>query len=485
MLEKVAQHTVIYALGNIGIRAASFLLIPFFTRTLPQDEFGQLAVLLSANQVLLVLMSVGMRDAIVRFFKESKNSRSLDELLGVCLLVSILSGLVVTGLMVFPMAGVFRELLHATHVTRYLLLISLATLAQSLCLELMSCYRADGRPVAFLVAGIATAVLLFLLNVLFLGVFKLGVTGALMAYVATYGIACAAILLHVGRSIGLACSSIHLKKCLRFGLPLMLLQASACVILDLPVFFLSNYHGTETVAVYSVGQKIAHLLVPFLVLPFQQALEPMVYGNLDDKELPAKLSKMLTYFVFAFLVGAFGFMVISRPLLFISAPSNYGGAEIVLAGLLPATFLLGLGNIGRIQLHIRLKTNISAAVAIVTAVVSILLYSILIQRFAIHGVLIAVNAVWLLQASAILFFGYRTFRIPLDVRRLALAVGAFLLVCALFAVSGHLSNLWFYLANAVLFLAAVAILRWTSFLTDEEKQGIASLLQRCRAFVSA
>jgi O-antigen/teichoic acid export membrane protein len=432
MLKDVARHTFIYAIGNVGIRAASFLLIPLFTRTLSQDDFGLLATLLMINQVLLVFMNVGMRDTFVRFFGESKQSGNVAALLGSCLLVSLgMGGVVTVGILQF-LQPFFESLLHAEDVTHYLVLTCLFTLAQCLCTQLMSFYRSDSRPLAFLTSGIACAFLLFLLNVLFLAKLKMGVHGALSAYLSTY-----------------------------------------CV-------FLSRYHGLRAVAIFSVGQKMAQLLVPFLVLPFQMALEPMVFNNLDKKDLREKLSNMLTYFVLVFLLVAVLFMTASRTLLFLAAPKSYDGAALVLAALLPTAFFLGLSNFGRVLLHIRLRTDITGGLGILFACISLALYNILIAKYAIHGALISANVVWVLQASVFLTFGLRRFGIPMDIKRLTIAGSGLLLVCALFIASPGLANVPFYAMIGLVIAAGGAVLKLSGFFTDEEIAAARTLMERCK-----
>ena len=480
MLKQLAQHTVIYAAGNIGIRAASFLLIPLFTRALSQAEFGLLATLLMINQVLLVFMNVGMRDAFVRFFKQSKDDGELAALLGSCLLLSLgIGGLATTGILQF-LQPLFRSLLHTDVVGRYLLLTCLFTLAQCLCTQLMSFYRSDGRPFAFLVAGIGCAFLLLVLNVLFLTKLNWGINGALCAYLLTYGAALLALAIHIIPQTGFAVSKTAVRNVVQFGFPLVLSQISDISIVALPTFFLSHYHGLRVVAVFAVGQKLAQLLVPFLVLPFQMALEPMIFNNLEHEELHEKLSNMLTYFVLVFVAITLLFMASSRALLFLAAPKRYDGSALVLAALLPTVLWLGLANFGRVLLHIRLRTDITGGFGVLFALVSLGLYHTLIGRHATEGALVAANVVRLLQGTVMIFFGLRVFQIPVDVKRLSIIGVGLLMVLAAFIASPWLSTIPFYTATGVWAAAGFAVLRWTNFLTEKEQAFIDHLLERCK-----
>ena len=180
-------------------------------------------------------------------------------------------------------------------------------------------------------------------------------------YLLTYGITFSVLLVYVVSRTGLSLSKEAFGMAARFGFQLVLSQLSDISVIALPTFFLSRHHGLTPVAVFSVGQKLAQLPVPFLVLPFQLALEPMVFKNLDNADLQEKLSNMLTYFVVVFFVTTALFLGGSRLLLAAAAPESYEGADLVLAALLPTAFFLGLASFGRVLLHARLRTDIAAA----------------------------------------------------------------------------------------------------------------------------
>ncbi len=480
MLKTLAQHTVIYALGNIGVRAASFLLIPLFTRTLSQDDFGLLAALLMINQVLLVFMNVGMRDTFVRFFQASKEEGQAGALLGSCLVVSAgVGGLVTVGVLQF-LQPFFQDLLHTEVVTHYLLLICLFTLAQCLCMQLMSYYRSDNRPSAFLVSGVGSAFLLLGLNVLFLTKLKLGVYGALFAYLASYGVTLAVLSIHVIPKTGLAVSRASFRNALSFGFPLVLSQIADISILALPTLFLSRYHGLRVVAIFAVGQKLAQLLVPFLVLPFQLALEPMVFNNLDHKDLREKLSNMLTYFILVFLMATIVFMAFSRVLLLLAAPKSYDDAALVLAALLPTAFCLGLANFGRVLLHIRLKTRITGGFGALFACTGLLLYGVLIEKYGILGAVVSANTIWILQGAVMLVLGTRTFDIPLSWKRLSVPGLGLLVTFILFILSPSFADITFYLMTGLLVVSVGIVMKVSDFFTEQEKAVGGHLMEQCK-----
>lgn len=64
-------NVVIYALGNVAVRADLCLLIPRYTRTLTIEDYRRLATAPALIQLLVLAMYLGTRAALVRFTEEA------------------------------------------------------------------------------------------------------------------------------------------------------------------------------------------------------------------------------------------------------------------------------------------------------------------------------------------------------------------------------------------------------------------------------
>ena len=77
----MGKNTLIYGIGNIGARGASFFLIPLYTYYLSVNDYGILVSLLAVAQLMVVLMSLGSRHGFIRFAKEYQDRQQLGSLL--------------------------------------------------------------------------------------------------------------------------------------------------------------------------------------------------------------------------------------------------------------------------------------------------------------------------------------------------------------------------------------------------------------------
>src|SRR5437667_7741005 len=94
-------------------------------------------------------------------------------------------------------------------------------------------------------------------------------------------------------------------------------------------YFLSYFSGLESVAMYSLGMKIAQIPYMMVILPFQTAYEPFVYGQKDTAQLRRAISRLLSYLLVAFAFVAFAVLFFTPGLLQLIAPPQYAGAWIV------------------------------------------------------------------------------------------------------------------------------------------------------------
>ena len=207
-LQLLGKNTTIYAFGNIILRAGAFLLIPIYTNYLTINEYGLLASLFITIEVLAILMNSGMRNSLVRFFKEFQEKNKSDELLGTSVLINIIGGII-----------------------------------ESLYLHLVSYYRAKNEAHKFLYFGVSTFTLLLVSNLILLVYFNMGVQGVLIARIISYGIILLIIISNIVYKIGMRISFPLVKKLMKFGFPLIFSMSGEKVIYLGVIYILSFYAG--------------------------------------------------------------------------------------------------------------------------------------------------------------------------------------------------------------------------------------------------
>jgi O-antigen/teichoic acid export membrane protein len=482
-LKLFGKNAVVYAIGNVGLRAASFLLIPLYTHSLSMKNYGLLMTLLLTTQFMLIVMNCGMRACLVRFTKEYEKNNRISVLLGTSCFVNILGGLVVTGVLLTLLIPFFRGVLHSENVYLYVSLSCGVSLLQSLSIHIMAYYRARNESIKFMVAGIVAAGILFAASYTFLYILHMGIIGALLAKIATYAIILLLISFDVFSRTGIRISFALLPKLMRFGLPLVFSMSSEFVIIGASIYFLSLLSGLEAVAIYSLGHKLAAVLAIVLILPFQQSFGPFVFANIDSPQVKKQMSQLLTYLVFAISVVSFCILFGSRLLLPLIAPPEYSSAYIVILLLLPGMAFIGMYYFAETLLKTVRKTHIIGLTMTVCALFSVTLNYVLIRFLGWYGAIIATNVSFILVGSILLIVGEKRFPIPIEWRRLGVAVGLFLAVIILNLVLLTVNNSNYYWISIMTICAMGCILHFGSFYDEREKLLLRNVVEKVKTIL--
>src|SRR2546422_522380 len=139
---QLGRNTLIYSIGNIGLRAGSFLLIPLYTHALPIDGYGALASLLMIAQVLGMCMDVGTRRGITRFAAEFERTGLMHQLVGTSVVLTLLCSSITTTLAAILLRPFFLGIVGTDHLLSYTLLTCGAAVTQCLFGNIVTYYAA-------------------------------------------------------------------------------------------------------------------------------------------------------------------------------------------------------------------------------------------------------------------------------------------------------------------------------------------------------
>jgi O-antigen/teichoic acid export membrane protein len=333
----------------------------------------------------------------------------------------------------------------------------------------MDYYRAQNKSIKFMIAGLVSAGLLLIASYILLIILHLGTKGALWARIAAYGIILVPISFDIFSKTGIRISFKLIPELAKFGFPLVFSMSSELIIVGASVYLLSIYSGLESVAIYSLGQKLATVLAITLILPFQMSFQPFIFANLNNPNIRKQMSQLLTYLVLAISAASFCILFGSRLLLPYIAPPAYSSAYSVIILLLPGMAFIGIYYFAETLLTTVKQTKIIGLTMTACAVISIVLNYTLIPLLNQFGAIIAVNACYMLAGSLLFFIGRKKFPIPFESKRLIIAAGLFIAVILLNLALLKTNNNIYYLAGITEVFAALCVLHFGSFYNEREK----------------
>lgn len=475
-LKLFGKNAIVYAIGNIGLRATSFLLIPLYTHALSVSDYGLLAALLITIQIMMIFMNMGMRISFLRFAKEYEDNKQIKVLFGTTTFINIIGGVAVSILAILFFPPFFRSVLHIDNNHVFIILTCSAALVQSLTVHAMSYYRARNEAGKFMMVGISSAVILFILNWMLLYIFNLGIIGVLSAHIVTYF----AIFLFLGFNISsktdIGISVYLMPKLFRFGFPFTFVWLSMVVIGSSSIYFLSYFKGLELTAIYSLGYKLAKVLLITTVSPFQLAFLPFVFTNLDSPEIGKRVSQLLTYIVLITTFMGIFILLGSRILLPLIAPPEYSSAYLVILLLIPGIGFIGLFYFGGALLSAIQKTYVIGFTMVLCSIISLILNVMLIPLINQYGAVIASNVSYIIAGLIVLILGIRAFPIQIEWKRIGIFTALFAFFLLLVLLLNEASDIIFYSLTLTATCASLAFIYFGGGVNSHEKKVIKSLL---------
>ena len=87
-LKRLARHTAVYGLGDLLGRAVNFLLVPLYARRLLDVENGVMGVAFSFIAFAGILCSLGVNQALLRYFDGGEHEGELRRTFSAALMVT-------------------------------------------------------------------------------------------------------------------------------------------------------------------------------------------------------------------------------------------------------------------------------------------------------------------------------------------------------------------------------------------------------------
>ncbi|MCI1857423.1 MAG: oligosaccharide flippase family protein [Sporolactobacillus sp.] len=293
--KKLAVNSVIFAIGNLGSKLISLLLIPLYTYYLSTKEYGTVDLLTTTVGLVVPILSLSIYDAVLRFVMD----RSYDKkkVLNNALFLTVMGYILFCLLFpIFKLVLPFRD---------YLLYFYLMMFTSSINSSLMQFTRANGQVRLFASIGIISSIIILVGNILFLILFHFGMVGYLISLIAA-DLFSTVLLISVGKIYKyLAPSNINfilLKEMLIYSIPLMPNALMWWVMNVSDRYIVTYFIGASANGLYAVANKIPNILNMINSI-FIQAWQMSAIETADSKSKSQFYSNVFNVLATAMFVG--------------------------------------------------------------------------------------------------------------------------------------------------------------------------------------
>ncbi|UXH77631.1 lipopolysaccharide biosynthesis protein [Roseateles amylovorans] len=388
---RLLSSAALYGFADMAVIAVGgFLLLPMYTRSLTQAEFGHFVAVRANIDIFTYLLQFGIPSALGRLYFDHRKVGTEREFISalVCFFGLLLLG--TCGALALAGRALWSGLSPAVPITPYLpLSVAIAALGFLSALSVIW-LRMQGRVVAVVSLQVGGAALIAIVATLMLRFFHWGLTGILLALLAGSMLSAGALPVMLGKSFRLALPRAWLAETLRYAVPILVGYVAYFLLNRASTLILQHHVPAEELAVFGLAQQLS-MVAGIACSSFGMALQPAVYGAEAD-QVPSMIHRATRILALLMLAVCAALMIFAQEIFALVAPRGYAGGLTLLLILVVANFSNTFTLMSDTVLLYHRRPKTSVAVSILSAILAMLLGLVLIPEHHILGAAVATCA---------------------------------------------------------------------------------------------
>ncbi|MFC2089963.1 lipopolysaccharide biosynthesis protein [Bacteroidota bacterium] len=448
------KSTLIYSLGNIGIKVIGLILLPIYTEKFSTDEYGMWSILEITSQILVISFGLRLSTALIRFYVAEKDAKGKGKIIFTAFLTTLLSVVVLnlfTQFVTPDLSNLFFNTTEFASYFRYLFIWTSFEVFNQLFLDLI---RVKEKPGFFILISL-TKFIAVLLVIIYLIVYRgMGIEGIIIGQL-TGSISLFLLALpFLFREMHWSFDLTVFRKLIRYGFPLIFSGISTFLLSVGDRYLVKYFLDYHEVGVYSLSYKFSNLVKILFIQAFQRGFLPIAFNMYDKPDAKRYFKKIFTYYVFMIFWVGLALSLLSKEIIYlVSSSETYYEAYKYIPLQTIAICFFGVQYFFMIGLHYALRTKIIAFVTVFVLAVNIGMNVLLIPRIGLYGAAIT----YIISGLLMLIFNYQQSQkyYPINYE-LGKVMTIIILSISLYSVSFLINDLASWLRISLKFLVILA-----------------------------
>jgi len=339
------------AYGSIGLfrHLIPFVLLPFYTHLLSQEEFGSLDIIIamvSFISIVFLQFNVGY----ARYYYRERTPENQLSYITTMFYFFLAGGLIIS-VFLTPIGYFLGDrILHEMPGGGLSIAIMFLSFLPQVIIEFVIInMRLSRKKITFAIVCIADSVLRGSLSLVFIGPLNMGLPGYTLGLLLANIVMCVVVLVFTPRLYsGRFCIS-QIKEITYFTFPML-----PSVLLNYANqyggrFIMLAFLSLDEIAIYALAMKIARMM-KLCVQAFRQAWQPVAMEQIYKMDNSVFYAKVFDAYVFVTVILFLAVSFLAKPLINLLAPDNYSKAAILVpylvAGVLisASSVIVDIGN---------------------------------------------------------------------------------------------------------------------------------------------
>ncbi|NOQ25216.1 MAG: oligosaccharide flippase family protein [Bacteroidales bacterium] len=424
-IKKASKHSIIYSIGNIGIKIIGLILIPYYTNAkfLSHDDFGALAILEATMQLASGFLGMALSHGLKRWYWDKKHIKHQKDIFFTAF--SFLLAILIPVILLLLTISDKISLLIFDNIDYVLLLkLTLITAGFKVINGLtFTLLKLKSKSVLFALVQISS--LIITLTVIIGGLIykNLGLEAIWIGNLVGEIFIFIALSFVVVKNISFKFNTKILVEMFNYGLPLMLTSVAGVILLTTDRYMLNSTEGLVDTGIYSLGSRIANTLQVIISTSLVSGLTPLLMKKMNDTGNQRYYSKIMTYTSFIFVLGLIGLSLFSLEILkvFTNAKIYWESAGIV--AIVSYALLFGfIRNNANIGLIVVKDTKSIGILTLIISIFNIGLNYFFIPLWNIYGAAFATLISQLLFLGFMIYISQKKYFIPYEWKKIIILI---------------------------------------------------------------
>lgn len=454
-MSKIVKNTSLYSLGNILPQAAGFILLPIYTRYLTPADYGIVSSMQVLSSVLAVFFTMAVDRSIYRLYFDYKSDKAKKDYLGTITISLFFISISVLLLLIIFSSFVGQIYKSIEFYPFYLYAILTAFFAVFAIVPKIY-FQLNEKAGKFVTISIVQFLLSTGFVLWFIIVKKAGAAGMLEGSMLA-NIVISPIVVYISlRTINFTFKLQILKESLSFSLPMIPGLLSAWILNLSDRVFIERYFDLHDVGIYSLGYKIAGLVLIF-TSAFNLAYGPVFYklANSEDQKIAKKeLYQYNNIYIIILIMVTFMIALFSKEAIYMLLDHKYFEAYKIVPIITFAYLISQVSNLFNLMIYQEKKVTRLMLIGVIGAAINILLNFILVPKFGAYGAAYATvfSFIWVSVLSFL--YAKKCYFVPINWKQISVIFIPLFLTVFLFV---FIVNINIYLSLTIKILICVLI----------------------------
>jgi len=445
---KFIKDIGIYAIGNIGSKIITFMMVPLYTYFVHDtSDFGYYDLCLTVCLLLTPFATLQLRDGAFRFLLDCDNDTQRQRI------VTFVTHTMLTTLTLSIVIAGILSLITNVQYLGYIVALLIAMALQDVFAQV---FRGLGNNRAFVTVGILSALGIGIFSIIFVAALGWGIKGIFLANILARVLALGVVEMKVrlitrntrwklnAREVG--------REIIRYTLPL--LPGSLCWWLtgSSDRLFITHFLGLDVNGVYAVAIRFTGIINTLAII-FYQAWQETAILQYNSPDRNHFFSKMFNSYIFVLAIILIGYVFLLKVNYGWLVADQYQESLKYIYPLGLSAIIFALSAFFDMGYQCAKDTPRTLPAIVLSAIVNMVLNFLLIKPLGVYGVILTQLITYLVLFTYRWHDMKRYFVLRVDKRTL-IPAGVILLSAIPFYLT---SNLWL---NVAIMIIALVIMVW-------------------------